>query len=91
MECKSLHPYLQLLVTSGRCAAGRREQEDGCRALIHVFQIESVEDRHENAEKYAGHGGNDAHPAADHQQWRCKCDGHAAQIEVITPPLQVPH
>jgi hypothetical protein len=48
MECKSLQSYLQLLATSGRCAAGRNEQEDGFWALIHVFQVESVEDRHEN-------------------------------------------
>jgi hypothetical protein len=67
MECKTLHAYLQLLATSGRCATGRSEQEDGFQALIPVFQVESIKDRHENTEKHTGHGCNDAHPATDHQ------------------------
>lgn len=91
MECKTLHSYLQLLTTSGRCAVRRSEQAEGFGALIHVFQVESVADSHENAEKYSCHGGDHPHPSADHQQWREKCHADSAQVEIIAPFLQVPH
>jgi hypothetical protein len=91
MECKTLHPYLQLLVTSERCAAGRSEQEDGFQALIHVFQIESVEDCHENTEDDSGHGSDDTHPAADHHQGCGKCDAYAGQVKIETLAMEVPH